>query len=87
MLHDSLTFKLKSDTVAGLELADLLAPPIATRTLQDDEDAEAKPLWQAAKTKIWLRGDNLPGGVGLKTFPGAHGRSIMNVPLKASEGP
>ena len=73
-------FRTKHDRVAGLELADLLAPPIATRTIRDE--TETRLLWQSVRPKIWLRGDNRPGGVGLKTFPYPRGREIMGVPLE-----
>ncbi|MBI4495140.1 MAG: DUF3800 domain-containing protein [Chloroflexi bacterium] len=85
VLPRALSLKSKADRVAGLEVADLLAPPIATRTLR--ADAEQKPLWQAIKPKIWLRGDDRPGGVGLKTFPSSIGRAIMQAPSKSANGP
>jgi len=80
MLPVEISFRTKDDRVAGLELADPLAPPIATRTIR--EDAERSLLWRAVRPKIWLRGDERPGGVGLKTFPDSIGREIMGVPLR-----
>ncbi|MCC6179163.1 MAG: hypothetical protein IT305_27965 [Chloroflexi bacterium] len=85
LLPDRLEFRGKDDQVAGLELADMLAPQIASCTLGHDETRLL--VWQATKPKIWMRGDGQPGGVGLKTFPSRIGRQIMGAPLKSPEGP
>ena len=88
ILPGEIEFKTKDDRVAGLEIADLFAPQIATRTLRAD-DARLL-IWQAIRPKIWMRGDDGPGGVGLKTFPSQVGRTIMATPrdrLKSPEDP
>jgi len=53
VLPPTVDFRTKSDRVAGLELADLLAPQIATRTLRQIDDRLL--IWQAVRSKFWVR--------------------------------
>jgi hypothetical protein len=62
-----LKFFRKGGGVAGLEIADVCASPIATQVLRPGTNSA---LWEAIRSKIWIgTGQRSEGNLGLKCFP------------------
>jgi Protein of unknown function (DUF3800) len=67
VLAPDLEFRTKNQGVAGLEIADVCAAPIATKVLKPES---ISPLWEAIRSKVWVgSGARTEGNLGLKCFP------------------
>jgi hypothetical protein len=66
MLVPEMEFADKKAGLAGLELADLCAAPMATQVLKW---GTASPVWDAMVPKIWVGAYPKRGSVGLKVYP------------------
>jgi hypothetical protein len=66
VLWPELQFAEKSARLAGLELADVCAAPIATQVLKPGTPSA---MWEAIAPKIWVSGVARKGHLGLKVFP------------------
>lgn len=78
-LGPDLRFADKNEGVAGLELADICAPAVATQILKPRTPS---PIWDAVSAKIWVSAGSRRGSLGLKRFP----RSATADPLFKSLG-
>lgn len=65
-LVPDIAFERKQANIAGLELADLCAAPIATQALKP---GTLSPVWDAIHGKIGVGRGSRQGNVGLNGFP------------------
>ena len=66
VLAPGIRFAEKRERIAGLELADLCAAPIATQVLKPGTQSA---LWDATRFKVWVSKRGAKGNVGLKVYP------------------
>jgi hypothetical protein len=66
VLAPDIRFTEKRERVAGLEIADICAAPIATQVLKPGIPSV---LWEAIRSKVWISERAAKGNVGLKVYP------------------
>ncbi len=77
-------FRKKQANIAGLEISDWIASPMAKMVMYPDGSQDEFREWELYKNKIWLgKNPSIPGQVGFKTFPDNLGRKLLNLPLKS----
>ena len=84
VLPTAIEFRRKENNIAGIEISDWIASPMAKTVMYPDGSHDEFGEWELYKKKIWL-GQNpfSPGQVGFKTFPDNLGRKLLNTPLKS----
>jgi hypothetical protein len=82
-LRPHIEFERKEANLSGLQIADLVARPIAEKALNRETTPDR---WQAIAPKLYDGGAGRRGSYGLKVFPGPGAAEIFGeVPVKANE--
>jgi len=86
VLPPTIEFRLKSENIIGLQLADWIAYSMSKKIHFPDGREDKYGEWELYKKKIWI-GTQAParGQIGFKVFPKNIGRVLLNMPIKSAK--